>query len=257
MKLYDPAVVEGLAVAADLGRVGPIRSIEVRVLHPTSERQLAHARLLPPPDRYPARDDRPGCATRANGSRRRRSDPPPRPSAASTRTSCSGASSTSWRSSGPSPATRSASMPWTSGPMGSGHRRSRSMAGSPAARVSPSAGTSCRTTRPTARRCGSSPSRPPSSWSSRRRTFSTPRPTCGSRISRAAPATRRWPPGHALPVGRRGVRGGAPGLPRPGRGRDRPKGGHRRGTRRHRHVAADHRPSRRQTGLPVEIEAPA
>ena len=54
MKLYDPAVVEGLAVAADDGRVGPIRSIEVRVLHPTSERQLAHARLLPPPTDIPA-----------------------------------------------------------------------------------------------------------------------------------------------------------------------------------------------------------
>ena len=53
MKLYDPAVVEGLAVAADLGRVGPIRSIEVRVLHPTSASQLAHARLLPPPTDIP------------------------------------------------------------------------------------------------------------------------------------------------------------------------------------------------------------
>ena len=52
MKLYDPAVVEGLA-AADVGRVGPIRSIEVRVLHPTSESQLAHARLLPPPTDIP------------------------------------------------------------------------------------------------------------------------------------------------------------------------------------------------------------
>jgi len=48
MKLYDPAVVEGLAVAADVDRVGPVRSIEVCVLHPTGERQLAHARLLPP-----------------------------------------------------------------------------------------------------------------------------------------------------------------------------------------------------------------
>ncbi len=53
MKLYDPAVVEGLAVAADTGRVGAIRSIEIRVLHPTSERQLAHARLLPPPTDIP------------------------------------------------------------------------------------------------------------------------------------------------------------------------------------------------------------
>lgn len=49
MKLYDPAVVEGVAVAADTGRVGAIRSIEVCVLHPTGESQLAHARLLPPP----------------------------------------------------------------------------------------------------------------------------------------------------------------------------------------------------------------
>jgi Predicted dehydrogenases and related proteins len=48
MKLYDPAVVAGLAVAADIDRVGSIRSIEVCVLHPTGERQLAHARLLPP-----------------------------------------------------------------------------------------------------------------------------------------------------------------------------------------------------------------
>jgi predicted dehydrogenase len=53
MKLYDPAVVEGLAVAGDVARVGPIRAIEVRVLHPTSERQLAHARLLPPPTDIP------------------------------------------------------------------------------------------------------------------------------------------------------------------------------------------------------------
>ncbi len=44
MKLYDPAVVRALAAARDLG---PVRSIEVTVLHPSSERQLAHARLLP------------------------------------------------------------------------------------------------------------------------------------------------------------------------------------------------------------------
>ncbi len=48
MKLYDPAVVEGLRVAAEVDRVGSIRSIDVRVLHPTAERQLSHARLLPP-----------------------------------------------------------------------------------------------------------------------------------------------------------------------------------------------------------------
>jgi myo-inositol 2-dehydrogenase / D-chiro-inositol 1-dehydrogenase len=49
MKQYDPAVVQALTVASDVDRVGSIRSIEIRVLHPTSERQLAHARLLPPP----------------------------------------------------------------------------------------------------------------------------------------------------------------------------------------------------------------
>jgi myo-inositol 2-dehydrogenase / D-chiro-inositol 1-dehydrogenase len=49
MKLYDPAVAEAVAVVADTARVGPVRSIEVCVLHPTSERQLAHARLLPRP----------------------------------------------------------------------------------------------------------------------------------------------------------------------------------------------------------------
>jgi predicted dehydrogenase len=54
MKLYDPAVVEGLAVAAEPGRTGPIRSVEACVLHPTGERQLAHARLLPPPADVPA-----------------------------------------------------------------------------------------------------------------------------------------------------------------------------------------------------------
>ncbi len=48
MKLYDPAVVAGIAVAHDTGRAGSIRSIEVRVLHPSDASQLAHARLLPP-----------------------------------------------------------------------------------------------------------------------------------------------------------------------------------------------------------------
>ena len=49
MKLYDPAVVQALAVVADTNRFAPIRSIEVSVLHPTGQRQLAHSRLLPPP----------------------------------------------------------------------------------------------------------------------------------------------------------------------------------------------------------------
>lgn len=51
MKLYDPAVVRGVAAAASLG---PVRSIEVTVLHPSDRRQLSHARLLPPPTDVPA-----------------------------------------------------------------------------------------------------------------------------------------------------------------------------------------------------------
>ena len=48
MKLHDPAVVRALAVGAETSQSEPIRSIEVTVLHPTSESQLSHARLLPP-----------------------------------------------------------------------------------------------------------------------------------------------------------------------------------------------------------------
>jgi myo-inositol 2-dehydrogenase / D-chiro-inositol 1-dehydrogenase len=48
MKLYDPAVRHARGVASERG-FGPPRAIEVTVLHPTSEAQLAHARLLPPP----------------------------------------------------------------------------------------------------------------------------------------------------------------------------------------------------------------
>jgi myo-inositol 2-dehydrogenase / D-chiro-inositol 1-dehydrogenase len=54
MKLYDPAVVAALDVAADVARVGLLRAIEVTVLHPSADRQLAHARLLPPPADVPA-----------------------------------------------------------------------------------------------------------------------------------------------------------------------------------------------------------
>lgn len=48
MKLHDPAVTRALAIANDR-EFGSPRSIEVTVLHPTSERQLAHAGLEPPP----------------------------------------------------------------------------------------------------------------------------------------------------------------------------------------------------------------
>jgi predicted dehydrogenase len=52
MKLYDPAVRHARAAATDRG-LGPPRAIEVTVLHPTSEAQLAHARLLPSPTDIP------------------------------------------------------------------------------------------------------------------------------------------------------------------------------------------------------------
>lgn len=52
MKLYDPAVVRAVAIAGE-ERLGPPRSIEVTVLHPSSESQLAFARLLPPPSDVP------------------------------------------------------------------------------------------------------------------------------------------------------------------------------------------------------------
>ena len=54
MKLHDPAVVRALEFGAEANGRGPIRSIEVTVLHPTSTAQLAHARLLPQADDVPA-----------------------------------------------------------------------------------------------------------------------------------------------------------------------------------------------------------
>ena len=115
MKLYDPAVTRALAIANDR-EFGPPRSIEVTVLHPTSERQLAHARLEPPPhdvdpavladlqrrDRGPLpggprRGGRPGARSALRGHRAR------------------AASSTTWPSAGPSAAIRSGSTRSTSG----------------------------------------------------------------------------------------------------------------------------------------------
>ena len=50
MKVFDPAVVEAARITADpASGLGPLRMIEVTVLHPTSESQLAFAHLLPPP----------------------------------------------------------------------------------------------------------------------------------------------------------------------------------------------------------------
>jgi predicted dehydrogenase len=50
MKVFDPAVLEAARIIADpASGLGPLRTIEVTVLHPTSESQLAFAHLLPPP----------------------------------------------------------------------------------------------------------------------------------------------------------------------------------------------------------------
>jgi myo-inositol 2-dehydrogenase/D-chiro-inositol 1-dehydrogenase len=54
MKLHDPAVARALEFGAEANGGGPIRSIEVTVLHPTSAAQLAHARLLPSAGDVPA-----------------------------------------------------------------------------------------------------------------------------------------------------------------------------------------------------------
>jgi myo-inositol 2-dehydrogenase/D-chiro-inositol 1-dehydrogenase len=50
MKLYDPAVEEAVRLTSGPdAALGELRAVEVTVLHPTSESQLAHAHLLPPP----------------------------------------------------------------------------------------------------------------------------------------------------------------------------------------------------------------
>jgi predicted dehydrogenase len=51
MKLYDPAVEEAVRVTSGPdAALGALRAVEVTVLHPSNESQLAHAHLLPPPD---------------------------------------------------------------------------------------------------------------------------------------------------------------------------------------------------------------
>jgi myo-inositol 2-dehydrogenase/D-chiro-inositol 1-dehydrogenase len=53
MKVFDPAVVEAARISADASSgLGPLRTIEVTVLHPTSESQLAFAHLLSMPSHF-------------------------------------------------------------------------------------------------------------------------------------------------------------------------------------------------------------
>lgn len=53
MKVFDPAVVEAARIRADAASgLGSLRQIEVTILHPTSESQLAFARLLSSPAHF-------------------------------------------------------------------------------------------------------------------------------------------------------------------------------------------------------------
>jgi myo-inositol 2-dehydrogenase / D-chiro-inositol 1-dehydrogenase len=53
MKVFDPAVVEAVRISADpASGLGPLRSVEVTVLHPTSESQLGFAHLLSAPSHF-------------------------------------------------------------------------------------------------------------------------------------------------------------------------------------------------------------
>ena len=53
MKIFDPAVVEAARISADPSSgLGPLRAIEVTVLHPTSESQLGFAHLLSAPSHF-------------------------------------------------------------------------------------------------------------------------------------------------------------------------------------------------------------
>jgi predicted dehydrogenase len=55
MKIFDPAVVEAARVRADAASgLGALRTIEVTVLHPTSESQLAFAHLISSPSHFVA-----------------------------------------------------------------------------------------------------------------------------------------------------------------------------------------------------------
>jgi predicted dehydrogenase len=58
MKVFDPAVVEAARIRADpASGLGALRSIEVTVLHPTSESQLEFAHLLSSPAHFVAGPD--------------------------------------------------------------------------------------------------------------------------------------------------------------------------------------------------------
>ncbi len=181
MKLYDPAVLHARRVAADRGFGAP-RAIEVTVLHPTSESQLAHARLLPPPSDVPdgrSLDPR-GCDRTPASCRARR------PGGSGVRTPLQQHPVGEHR---PRAGARAGLRRRSDG-----HRQPHDVARGRLAAVgradrrtsrptvaSRSAGTSCLITRPTARKCGWCTSERRSSSPSRRRICSTARRSCGSR----------------------------------------------------------------------------
>ena len=230
----------------------PIRSIEVRVLHPTSERQLAHARLLPPPTDIP-----PETIARL------------------------GAEGERLQAAALGPAAPTLGHLYSNIVLGSiVHELAliRAFAGDPigidAVDVWPD-GVWPPSVSIDGRLAGDArfairwhflPDYPAYREEVRVVTeqatieleFPSPYLLHAPTDLRIAELGRRWPPGHALPVGRRGVRGGAPGLPRAWSWTE-PR--RRQASSRD---APTSSPSQRiiarraeQTGVPVEIEAPA
>ena len=60
MKVFDPAVVEAARISRDSSSgLGPLRAIDVTVLHPTSESQLAFAHLRSAPSHFKTGDANP------------------------------------------------------------------------------------------------------------------------------------------------------------------------------------------------------
>ena len=250
MKLYDPAVEQAAAALADRDRVGAIRSIEVRVLHPSSERQLAHAHLLPRPSDIPletlagfhAEDERLhaialGPAAGAFGSLYANVVLGSIVHELAVMRSLAG-------------------DPWPSTPSTSGRRipglpRSPSTDGSKTGRGSPSGGTTCPTTRLPRGGAGRDRERGDRARVPVAVPDERPHPAPG------IPARRRRSLRHGLPLSAGSLRARAPRVPRARGGRDRAAGRPRRGPDGHRDVPADHRAARRSRGMPIATEEDA
>ena len=206
MKLYDPAVVAGVARRRRPGARRAAPGDRGDVLHPTSERQLAHARLLPPPTTS-TRARSPPSATRpsdlyADGARRR----PAARSAGSTRHPAREHRPRARADPGLRRRPDRRSTRSTSGRPTAGRRRWRSTGRLPDdARFADPLALPARLPRLPRGGPGRLRARPRSSWRSRRRTCSTPRPSCASSSS----TTRRGDQAGVTPCWtsmRRGIR---------------------------------------------------